>query len=75
MKNYDIHFDEPIESPFQPPDRWPPTRSALVKHIQRLGAARYHDYHESISCDARHRPWREHVRRRAKRLVVLSQNV
>lgn len=73
MKKYDIHFDEPIESSFRPPDHWSPTRSAIVRDIQKLGVTRYDLYEESISCDARNRPWREHIRRRARHLVLLSQ--
>ncbi|KAK3297244.1 uncharacterized protein B0H64DRAFT_431222 [Chaetomium fimeti] len=73
IKKYKIRFDGPAESPFQSPENWPAARDNLVRSVQSLGQTEYHRYQASISCDSLHRPWREQVRRRAKRVAVKAQ--
>lgn len=74
IRKYNIHFDDPIEQPLDGSQAsgWPVARRILVEHIHKLGMEQYERYHRSISCDAAHRPWREHIRQRARRTAALA---
>jgi hypothetical protein len=71
MKKYHIHFDGPIES-IDIADR-PRNHEITFKHIRQLGKTELERYQETIDVDLHHRPWKERVPRRAKRIAELAK--
>ena len=72
IKKYNIHFDGPVDCPFDSRADWPATRSTIVNNVQKLGMARYVGYQESVDYDSLQRPWRGQMLQRARRTAKLS---
>ena len=71
MKKYNIVFEGPIDSGNQ--SKWPSNCMIVFQHLRQLGRTEFEPYRESISADLLQHPWREQVRRRARRISALAK--
>ncbi|RYP00327.1 hypothetical protein DL766_007162 [Monosporascus sp. MC13-8B] len=72
MEKYRIEFVGPIDS-LNERDQARNHHRIIVSHIRRLGRTEFAQYHESVMADSNERPWRDQIRRRAKRIADLAQ--
>ena len=68
IKDYNIHFDGPIDQ-----DQWPSAHFQTFSNIQKLGRTGFVAFRESITVDSEDNPWRGQTRRRAERIVNLAK--
>jgi hypothetical protein len=68
IKDYNIHFDGPIDRA-----KWPPADFRTFNNIQKLGRTEFAEYREIVTIDSEDTPWREQTKRRAERIASLAK--
>jgi hypothetical protein len=71
MKKLNIVFEGPTDAIDQA--RLPDNCKTVFRHVQLLGKTEFETYRETVEADMHQKPWKEQVRRRARRISELAK--